>query len=193
MHRRHGCLRCSAHQLPALGTGRAGRLCVYRESVRFVTHVLRLRDARAALANFFAPGLLALGPTLAPSCGNCRPVWGTTPVCWRRCTAQACDLQQASIKESLKNNADQERSAALRGPFVLEQALGASGIQYSLKRSQKMSIWRRRNERYKCFLLKISASCFNRKECARTPRYPAVVPAGFRQVQMPSKGKCLIL
>lgn len=33
---------------------------------RFVTHVLRLRDARAALANFLASGLLALGAKLGP-------------------------------------------------------------------------------------------------------------------------------
>jgi uncharacterized protein YecE (DUF72 family) len=33
---------------------------------RFITHVLRLRDARAALANFLASGLFALGPKLGP-------------------------------------------------------------------------------------------------------------------------------
>lgn len=33
---------------------------------RYVTHILRLRDARTALANFFASGLLALGPKLGP-------------------------------------------------------------------------------------------------------------------------------
>ncbi|MGF2947921.1 DUF72 domain-containing protein [Microbacterium alcoholitolerans] len=33
---------------------------------RYITHMLGLRDARTALANFFASGLLALGPTLGP-------------------------------------------------------------------------------------------------------------------------------
>lgn len=33
---------------------------------RYVTHILRLRDARPAIANFFASGLLALGPKLGP-------------------------------------------------------------------------------------------------------------------------------
>ncbi len=33
---------------------------------RYITHVLRLRNARAALANFFASGVLALGPKLGP-------------------------------------------------------------------------------------------------------------------------------
>ena len=33
---------------------------------RHVTHILRLREARLAMANFFASGLLALGPKLGP-------------------------------------------------------------------------------------------------------------------------------
>ena len=33
---------------------------------RYITHILRLRNARAALANFFASGVLALGPKLGP-------------------------------------------------------------------------------------------------------------------------------
>ncbi len=33
---------------------------------RFITHMLKLRDAEVALANFFASGLLALGPKLGP-------------------------------------------------------------------------------------------------------------------------------
>ncbi len=33
---------------------------------RYITHILRLRDTRAALANFFASGVLALGPKLGP-------------------------------------------------------------------------------------------------------------------------------
>lgn len=33
---------------------------------RYITHLLRLRDARQALANFFASGVLALGPKLGP-------------------------------------------------------------------------------------------------------------------------------
>ncbi len=33
---------------------------------RFITHMLRLRDCRPALANFFASGLLRLGPKLGP-------------------------------------------------------------------------------------------------------------------------------
>jgi uncharacterized protein YecE (DUF72 family) len=33
---------------------------------RFVTHLKRLRDVEVALANFFASGVLALGPTLGP-------------------------------------------------------------------------------------------------------------------------------
>jgi uncharacterized protein YecE (DUF72 family) len=33
---------------------------------RFITHMLALRDTRAALANFFASGVLALGPKLGP-------------------------------------------------------------------------------------------------------------------------------
>lgn len=33
---------------------------------RYITHMLRLRDARAALANFLASGVLALGPALGP-------------------------------------------------------------------------------------------------------------------------------
>lgn len=33
---------------------------------RFITHMKRLRDARAPLANFFASGVLALGPKLGP-------------------------------------------------------------------------------------------------------------------------------
>ncbi|MCE7031876.1 DUF72 domain-containing protein [Lysobacter sp. GX 14042] len=33
---------------------------------RYITHMLRLRDARQALANFLASGLLALGPKLGP-------------------------------------------------------------------------------------------------------------------------------
>lgn len=33
---------------------------------RYITHILRLRNARAALAGFFASGVLALGPKLGP-------------------------------------------------------------------------------------------------------------------------------
>lgn len=33
---------------------------------RYITHILRLRDARSALANFFASGLLVLGRKLGP-------------------------------------------------------------------------------------------------------------------------------
>ncbi|HEX4182825.1 MAG TPA: DUF72 domain-containing protein [Caulobacteraceae bacterium] len=33
---------------------------------RFITHMLKLRDAETALANFFASGLLRLGPKLGP-------------------------------------------------------------------------------------------------------------------------------
>lgn len=33
---------------------------------RYITHTLRLRNAHTALANFFASGVLALGPTLGP-------------------------------------------------------------------------------------------------------------------------------
>lgn len=33
---------------------------------RYISHMLRLRDARTALANFLASGVLALGPTLGP-------------------------------------------------------------------------------------------------------------------------------
>ena len=33
---------------------------------RYITHILRLRNARTALANFFASGVLALGPKLGP-------------------------------------------------------------------------------------------------------------------------------
>ncbi|TDE88271.1 DUF72 domain-containing protein [Occultella glacieicola] len=33
---------------------------------RYITHLKRLADARTALANFFASGVLALGPTLGP-------------------------------------------------------------------------------------------------------------------------------
>jgi uncharacterized protein YecE (DUF72 family) len=33
---------------------------------RYITHILRLRDCRAALANFFASGVLTLGPKLGP-------------------------------------------------------------------------------------------------------------------------------
>ncbi len=33
---------------------------------RYITHMLRLRDVEAALANFFASGVLALGETLGP-------------------------------------------------------------------------------------------------------------------------------
>lgn len=33
---------------------------------RYITHILRLKDAREALANFIASGLLALGPKLGP-------------------------------------------------------------------------------------------------------------------------------
>lgn len=33
---------------------------------RFITHMKRLRDVEAPLANFFASGLLALGPQLGP-------------------------------------------------------------------------------------------------------------------------------
>lgn len=33
---------------------------------RYITHILRLRDAEAALANFLASGVLALGPKLGP-------------------------------------------------------------------------------------------------------------------------------
>jgi uncharacterized protein YecE (DUF72 family) len=33
---------------------------------RYITHILRLRNSRIALANFFASGVLALGPKLGP-------------------------------------------------------------------------------------------------------------------------------
>ncbi|MFF1634851.1 DUF72 domain-containing protein [Leifsonia sp. NPDC058248] len=33
---------------------------------RYITHILRLRDCREALANFFASGVLTLGPKLGP-------------------------------------------------------------------------------------------------------------------------------
>ncbi|WP_431218248.1 DUF72 domain-containing protein [Leifsonia xyli] len=33
---------------------------------RYITHILRLKNARAAVANFFASGVLALGPKLGP-------------------------------------------------------------------------------------------------------------------------------
>lgn len=36
------------------------------KGARYITHMLRMRDARTALANFFASGVLALGPSLGP-------------------------------------------------------------------------------------------------------------------------------
>ena len=46
---------------------------------RFVTHMKKLRGVEEALANFFASGPLALGPSSGPSCGSCRRTWATTP------------------------------------------------------------------------------------------------------------------
>ncbi|MCL1872359.1 MAG: DUF72 domain-containing protein [Promicromonosporaceae bacterium] len=46
---------------------------------RYVTHLKRLRDVRAPLANFFASGVLALGDRLGP-------------VLWQLPERQACDL-----------------------------------------------------------------------------------------------------
>ncbi len=40
--------------------------CFAVKGGRFITHMKRLRDVEAPLANFFASGVLALGPTLGP-------------------------------------------------------------------------------------------------------------------------------
>jgi len=43
---------------------------------RFITHMKKLRDAESALANFFASGLLALGPKLGPILWQVPPTLG---------------------------------------------------------------------------------------------------------------------
>src|SRR5215467_3118451 len=43
---------------------------------RFITHIKRLGDVRAPLANFFASGLLALGPKLGPILWQLPPNFG---------------------------------------------------------------------------------------------------------------------
>ncbi|GMA21327.1 hypothetical protein GCM10025862_33480 [Arsenicicoccus piscis] len=46
---------------------------------KLVTHVRRLADVEQELANFFASGVLALGPGLGPSCGSSRRACASTP------------------------------------------------------------------------------------------------------------------
>jgi uncharacterized protein YecE (DUF72 family) len=46
---------------------------------RYVTHMLRLRDAEAPLANFFAQGLLHLGPKLGPILWQLPPTFRFDP------------------------------------------------------------------------------------------------------------------
>jgi uncharacterized protein YecE (DUF72 family) len=46
---------------------------------RFITHMLKLRDVEIALANFFASGLLALGPKLGPILWQLPPSFSFRP------------------------------------------------------------------------------------------------------------------
>ena len=45
---------------------------------RYITHMLKLRNIEAAMANFFASGLFELDEKLGPSCGSSRPTWDST-------------------------------------------------------------------------------------------------------------------
>src|SRR3954468_24511248 len=47
---------------------------------RFITHMKSLRDVETPLANFFASGILALGPSSARCCGSCRPASSSTRI-----------------------------------------------------------------------------------------------------------------
>ena len=57
---------------------------------RFITHMKRLRDVEVPLANFFAQGVLALGPSSARSCGSCPPTFPRTSEVVRDVLRRSC-------------------------------------------------------------------------------------------------------
>src|SRR5690606_20784326 len=64
---------------------------------RYITHILRLRDAKSALANFLASGLLALGPKLGPILWQVPPSLRFDPDVIDAClTLLPCDLESAA-------------------------------------------------------------------------------------------------
>jgi uncharacterized protein YecE (DUF72 family) len=65
---------------------------------RFITHVLRLRAATAALANFFANGLLRLEDKLGPILWQCPPNMDWDPDTFETfCATLPSDARQASV------------------------------------------------------------------------------------------------
>ena len=50
---------------------------------RFITHMKKLRDIEAPLANYFASGVFNLRAKLGRSCGSSRPTSATSASAWR--------------------------------------------------------------------------------------------------------------
>ncbi len=88
---------------------------------RYITHILRLRDARGALANFFASGVLALGPKLGPLLWQLPPTMAFDEPLLRafidllpRTTAQAAALAKDSTLDEDRTMLDPGEDRALR-------------------------------------------------------------------------------
>jgi len=94
---------------------------------RYITHILRLRDARAAVANFFASGLFALGPKLGPI------LWQLPPSL--AFDAELLDTFLGHLPHDMDAAAAlaQERETRMRGKELLTPAQPAWRVRHALE------------------------------------------------------------
>ncbi len=94
---------------------------------RYITHILRLRDARAALANFLASGLFALGPKLGPI------LWQLPPSL--AFDAELLDAFLAALPHDTTAAAAlaREREARMRGKEWLEPPAEPQRVRHALE------------------------------------------------------------
>ncbi len=94
---------------------------------RYITHILRLRDARAAVANFFASGLFALGPKLGPV------LWQLPPSL--AFDAELLDTFLAQLPHDTEAAAAlaQEREPRMRGKELLTPPQPAWRLRHALE------------------------------------------------------------
>lgn len=94
---------------------------------RYITHLLRLRDARAAVANFFASGLFALGPKLGPV------LWQLPPSL--AFDAELLDTFLAQLPHDTEAAAAlaQEREPRMRGKELLTPPQPAWRLRHALE------------------------------------------------------------
>jgi len=94
---------------------------------RYITHILRLRDARAAVANFFASGLFALGPKLGPI------LWQLPPSL--AFDAELLDTFLGHLPHDMDAAAAlaQERETRMRGKELLKPAQPAWRVRHALE------------------------------------------------------------